>query len=181
MGPAKGSRLAPASRRFTFIAPQGFSSHPKTRAHVALLGPCFKTGQMKPPTANSLKRSRESRARQRDAPASHYRSSPRWRPLPERGSSGLEGLRWWVEETLSSVAGALRTTRLYVPNFAPKGGSGHHPVAVQHRPQPTLASSLEKCGNGGRRLLRSPKSSQTRRPSKPEPQGSDAWLHVLPS
>ena len=82
---------------------------------------------MKPPTANSLKRSREPRARQRDAPASHYRSSPRWRPPPERGSSGHEGLRWWVEETLSSVAGALRTTRLYVPNFAPRGGSGHHP------------------------------------------------------
>ena len=41
---------------FTFIAPQGFSSHPKTRAHVALLDPCSKTGQMKPPTANSLKR-----------------------------------------------------------------------------------------------------------------------------
>ena len=32
---------------FTFIAPLGFG-HPKTCAHVRLLGPCFKTGQMKP-------------------------------------------------------------------------------------------------------------------------------------
>ena len=86
---------------FSFIAPQGFLSHPKTRARVALLGPCFKMGQMKPPTANSLKRSREPCARRRDGPASHYRSSPRWRPLLERGSSGYEGLHRWVKETLS--------------------------------------------------------------------------------
>ncbi len=32
---------------FTFIAPLGFG-HPKTRAHVRLLGPCFKTGRIKP-------------------------------------------------------------------------------------------------------------------------------------
>ena len=32
---------------FTFIMPVGFN-HPKTRTHVRLLGPCFKTGRMKP-------------------------------------------------------------------------------------------------------------------------------------
>jgi hypothetical protein len=32
---------------FTFIVPLGFD-HPKTCAHVRLLGPCFKTGRMKP-------------------------------------------------------------------------------------------------------------------------------------
>ena len=32
---------------FTFIVPLGFA-HPKTCAHVRLLGPCFKTGRMKP-------------------------------------------------------------------------------------------------------------------------------------
>ena len=32
---------------FTFIAPKGFN-HPKTRTHVRLLGPCFKTGRTKP-------------------------------------------------------------------------------------------------------------------------------------
>ena len=32
---------------FTFIAPRGFT-HPKTCAHVRLLGPCFKTGRMDP-------------------------------------------------------------------------------------------------------------------------------------
>ena len=95
--PVRGSRLAPASRRFTFIAPQGFSSHPKTRAHVALLGPCFKTGQMKPPTANSLKRSRDACAGRRETSLSHYRSSPRGRPLARRRLSCHEGLRRWVE------------------------------------------------------------------------------------
>ena len=32
---------------FTFIPPLGLE-HPKTRAHVRLLGPCFKTGRMDP-------------------------------------------------------------------------------------------------------------------------------------
>ena len=36
-----------AGAAFTFIAPRGFT-HPKTRAHVRLLGPCFKTGRMDP-------------------------------------------------------------------------------------------------------------------------------------
>ena len=34
-------------RAFTFSVPAGFN-HPKTRTHVRLLGPCFKTGRMKP-------------------------------------------------------------------------------------------------------------------------------------
>ena len=36
-----------AGTTFTFIAPRGLT-HPKTRAHVRLLGPCFKTGRMHP-------------------------------------------------------------------------------------------------------------------------------------
>ena len=32
---------------FTFIMPMGFN-HPKTRTHVRLLGPCFKTGRSEP-------------------------------------------------------------------------------------------------------------------------------------
>ena len=40
--------ISPQLRRaFTFIVPAGFN-HPKTRTHVRLLGPCFKTGRMKP-------------------------------------------------------------------------------------------------------------------------------------
>ena len=31
---------------FTFITPMGFK-HPKTRTYVRLLGPCFKTGQIR--------------------------------------------------------------------------------------------------------------------------------------
>ena len=34
-------------RTFTFIAPTGFD-HPATCTHVRLLGPCFKTGRMRP-------------------------------------------------------------------------------------------------------------------------------------
>lgn len=41
-----GKRLG--STRFTFISPLGLDSYPMTRAHVRLLGPCFKTGRVKP-------------------------------------------------------------------------------------------------------------------------------------
>ena len=37
----------PSRMAFTFIAPTGFD-RPETRAHVRLLGPCFKTGRMEP-------------------------------------------------------------------------------------------------------------------------------------
>ena len=46
--PTEAEGISPQLRRtFTFIVPAGFN-HPKTRTHVRLLGPCFKTGRMKP-------------------------------------------------------------------------------------------------------------------------------------
>ena len=46
--PAETEEISPQLRKaFTFIVPAGFN-HPKTRTHVRLLGPCFKTGRMKP-------------------------------------------------------------------------------------------------------------------------------------
>ena len=44
----EAEEISPQLRRaFTFIVPAGFN-HPKTRTHVRLLGPCFKTGRKKP-------------------------------------------------------------------------------------------------------------------------------------
>ena len=46
--PTEAKEISPQLKRaFTFIVPAGFN-HPKTRTHVRLLGPCFKTGRMKP-------------------------------------------------------------------------------------------------------------------------------------
>ena len=46
--PAETEQISPQLRRaFTFIMPAGFN-HPKTRTHVRLLGPCFKTGRVEP-------------------------------------------------------------------------------------------------------------------------------------
>ena len=46
--PAETEQISPQFRRtFTFIVPAGFN-HPKTRTHVSLLGPCFKTGRVEP-------------------------------------------------------------------------------------------------------------------------------------
>ena len=52
---AAGDLASLAGASFTFIAPRGFE-HPKTRAHVRLLGPCFKTGRMDPYDRQHLKR-----------------------------------------------------------------------------------------------------------------------------
>ena len=46
--PAETEQISPQLRgAFTFIMPAGFN-HPKTRTHVRLLGPCFKTGRVEP-------------------------------------------------------------------------------------------------------------------------------------
>ena len=46
--PAETEEISPQLRKaFTFIVPAGFN-HPKTRTHVRLLGPCFKTGRKEP-------------------------------------------------------------------------------------------------------------------------------------
>ena len=44
---------------FTFVEPLCFDL-PRTRAHARLLGPCFKTGPMRPPTSLSLRRWRSA-------------------------------------------------------------------------------------------------------------------------
>jgi hypothetical protein len=46
MRPPEGGISLQPQAAFTFIMPMGFD-HPKTRTHVRLLGPCFKTGRMK--------------------------------------------------------------------------------------------------------------------------------------
>ena len=46
--PTEIKEISPQLKRaFTFIMPVGFN-HPKTRTHVRLLGPCFKTGRSEP-------------------------------------------------------------------------------------------------------------------------------------
>ena len=98
MGTREGLSPRAGKPALHFHCATGLFVSPKdSRAHVALLGPCFKTGQMKPPTANSLKRSRDACAGRRETSLSHYRSSPRGRPLARRRLSCHEGLRRWVE------------------------------------------------------------------------------------
>ena len=55
-GARTGAQISPRQQAtFTFIVPGGFG-HPKTRTHVRLLGPCFKTGRMKPYDRQRLRR-----------------------------------------------------------------------------------------------------------------------------
>ena len=75
----KGDRISPRRHEvaFTFIAPRGFS-HPKTRAHVRLLAPCFKTGRMDPYDRQRPKRvGREHRPNDRQQSRSTASSPPR--------------------------------------------------------------------------------------------------------
>ena len=111
----------------------------------------------------------------------HYRSSPRERPLPERGWSSHEGLRRRVEATLSSVASELHTIGYTIPNFAPRGESRHHPTAVQHAGNPRWPAP-PRIANPGDDGAIAGRGQRPRVALRNLNLGrSDAWLHMLPS
>lgn len=154
MGTGRCSRLAPYEPALHFHCATGLFVSPKDSRACCTPWSVFQDGSDEATySQQSEAQSRRTRAA-KETPTAHYRSSPRRRPPPRRETSGHEGLRWWVEATLSSVAGALRKARLYAPRFAPRGGRGNHPAAVWHRRQPTLASPAEECGLDGRRRVR---------------------------
>ncbi len=75
------SRDRPSAAAFAFTAPLGFV-HPMARAHVKLLGPCFKTGRRgRRPT-----RDRDASRANEDT---RYTSSPGYPPPPEPGAGSL--------------------------------------------------------------------------------------------
>ena len=139
----KGDRISPRRHEvaFTFIAPRGFS-HPKTRAHVRLLGPCFKTGRMDPYDRQRPKRVvREHRPNDRQQSRSTASS-------PLRSTTGRK------DGTL-----ATRGTRCDCPRSDPSRGS--RAVTVRSRDsrptfhgtsdaqfRPTLTRAQEKCDGG---------------------------------
>ena len=78
--------------------------HPETRTHVALLGPCFKTGRMRPFGHQRLQR----KVRPTKLPARRDRRQPltaQWQPRPPTGSRAVQppgGLRCNVRRLASS-------------------------------------------------------------------------------
>ena len=132
----KGDRISLRRHEvaFTFIAPRG-SSHPKTRAHVRLLGPFFKTGRMDPYDRQRPKRvGREHRPNDRQQSRSTTSS-------PSRSTTGRK------DGTL-----ATRGTRCHCLRSAPSRGSRdsrptfHGTSDAQFRP--TLTRAQEKCDGG---------------------------------
>ncbi|KAI3489936.1 hypothetical protein L1887_45934 [Cichorium endivia] len=119
--PARG--IPPIS----FLAPCGFT-HPLTRTHVRLLGPCFKTGQNGVPTG----RCRE-----------HAGISPRRRVLPT--NDRRDGISTSLSTARALAAAPIRTG----PSPESIGGPAiavPHPTGTHRRPPfaslPTISSTL---------------------------------------
>lgn len=82
-----------AEAAFTFIPPRGFN-HPKTRAHVRLLGPCFKTGRMDPYDRQRPKRMvRDHHPNDRQQSRSTASSPPRSTTGRKDGTLATRGMR----------------------------------------------------------------------------------------
>ncbi|XP_057617197.1 collagen alpha-1(I) chain-like [Chionomys nivalis] len=123
---------APATGPFTFIAPRRLSDEPLTRAHVRLLGPCFKTGRV------GSRRRRRPRA---------LGSAPRRERRDRRTPPARRR---------DDARGALRTVR---PDpGTPRGGGGAVPEPVaahrrrwkcaRRRPQPDSGKTRARRAGG---------------------------------
>ena len=91
----KGDRISPRRHgaAFTFIAPWSFA-HPKTRAHLRLLGPCFKAGRMDPYDRQRPKRVvREHRPNDRQRPQSTASSPSQSTTGRKDGTPATRGMR----------------------------------------------------------------------------------------
>ncbi|KAI3483847.1 hypothetical protein L1887_53214 [Cichorium endivia] len=119
--PARG--IPPIS----FLAPCGFT-HPLTRTHVRLLGPCFKTGRMGCPQAGA---------------GEHAGISPRRRVLPT--TIDADGISTSLSTARALAAAPIRTG----PRPESIGGPAiavPHPTGTHRRPPfaslPTISSTL---------------------------------------
>ncbi len=162
MQPPRGttSHLDDNEAVFTFIAPASFL-HSKTRAHVRLLGPCFKTGRMRP-----CDRQRPWRVSMRSAPerpaavATHCTQSATVDNRPFQRDPSHKA-RTATPRSPSSHAdpvynSSLPRERTYLPE------------PFETRRQPTLARAREKCDGrrsepDGRGPFRSAKTAHPKR------------------
>ena len=128
---------------FTFIAPVGFN-HPKTRAHGRLLGPCFKTGRMKPydrqHPKHIVRRHRPSDRQQLRCTAS---SPPRSTTNRRDGTPAPRGM---------CCDSSIRTRAARTPAYnrtSPRGRT-YLADACETRFRSMLTRTREKCDGGGR-------------------------------
>ena len=130
------------SPTFTFIVPPGFS-HPKTCAHVRLLGPCFKTGRTKP-----FHRQRPGRIVSRTVSSTGSRSDAlravRHVRQPAEKSGGqppCPKAGWHAPRLLDRA----RNVRSRDCNGLPRRASLPFPRNLLDRSQPTLTRTRRKC------------------------------------
>ena len=109
-----GSHLGHVNGTFTFIAPAGFC-HPKTRACVRLLGPCFKTGRMKPYDRQRPWRAGAQTRRGRDTVQLHCAQSSMLAP-PTRREGPPEGARRDSSVRPDAVTRGYNTLRRVLPS-----------------------------------------------------------------
>ena len=190
MRPHEGSRgaLATAGTR----APPSPSlrprvCHPETRTHVALLGPCFKTGRMRP--------FGHQRPRRKVRPASHPTGDDRRRPLTRQWTTrppaeqraaqpppeGEPASRRATGTRSSPQSPPERARRRAIRSPRERGATSHDALMGQRRLP--LAGSPQKCrvvgGLGGPRRATAIFPDTTSTP--PEPDGEPLQPHSLPS
>ena len=124
---------------FTFIAPASFL-HSKTRAHVRLLGPCFKTGRMRP-----CDRQRPGRMVRSHRLGDRQRSRRTARSPPQSTTDRRDGTPANPKEACAAAPRSSpgHATPAY-NNCLPKAAA-YLAGDFQTQGQPTLARAGEKC------------------------------------
>ena len=131
-----------AEATFTFILPASFL-HSKTRAHVRLLGPCFKTGRMRPSDRQRPGRVvRSHHPKRPTAVETHCTQSASVdnRPVERDPSQTPEGEAHAANSSVALEPYASRSITI-----EPRRERPTLPRASNTRSQPTLARAREKC------------------------------------
>ena len=126
---------------FTFITPRGFA-HPKTRAHVRLLGPCFKTGRMDPYDRQHPKRMvRDHHPNDRQQSRSTASSPPRSTTGRTDGTLAKRGMRCNRPRSGPS----RKKNRAVTERENARNARTYLPGTFKTQSQPTLTCAQEKC------------------------------------
>ncbi len=142
---------------FTFITPASFL-HSRTRAHVRLLGPCFKTGRMRP-----CDRQRPGLVVRDHRPGDRQQSQRTARSPPQSTTDRRDGTPAKKARAAAPRSPPGHATTAY-NNPVPKVRT-HLADAFETQSQPTLTRTGEKCdGRGAEPNGRGPFRSANRPP-----------------
>ncbi|NDV84951.1 hypothetical protein D0T87_23695 [Bacteroides sp. 51] len=128
---------------FTFIAPASFL-HSKTRAHVRLLGPCYKTGRMRP-----CDRQRPGRMVRSHRLGDRQQSQRTAGSPPQSTADRRDGTLASPKEAYAAAPRSSPGHATAAYNNSRPRARAHLAVVFETQSQPTLARAGEKCDGPG--------------------------------